>query len=171
MSIQSCCNNNKIHVGLLLLYSFKNVNNCHYQLSEEKLKQWAAQKANKINITCFTLTLLLKFISFCCQEYVTCFLIVNNPKNHLQPIRAKVCLVRYFPSTLPGYFTKPTDFSNTVKETDVFQLKNGPVSTAGELTNSQLVLQILTPLSRVVLNDQSLHPKGLGHLMTNGGTL
>lgn len=120
MSIQSCCNNNKIHVGLLLLYSFKNVNNCHYQLSEEKLKQWAAQKANKINTTCFTLTLLLKFISFCCQEYVTCFLIVNNPKNHLQPIRAKVCLVRYFPSTLPGYFTKPTDFSNTVKETDVF---------------------------------------------------
>lgn len=80
MSIQSCCNNNKIHVGLLLLYSFKNVNNCHYQLSEEKLKQWAAQKANKINTTCFTLTLLLKFISFCCQEYVTCFLIVNNPK-------------------------------------------------------------------------------------------
>lgn len=61
MSIQSCCNNNKIHVGLLLLYSFKNVNNCHYQLSEEKLKQWAAQKANKINTTCFTLTLLLKF--------------------------------------------------------------------------------------------------------------
>lgn len=78
MSIQSCCNNNKIHVGLSLLYSFKNVNNCHYQLSEDKLKQWAAQKANKINTTCFTLTVLLKFISFCCQEYVTCFLVTYS---------------------------------------------------------------------------------------------
>lgn len=111
MSIQSCCNNNKIHVGLLLLYSFNNVNNCYYQLSEEKLKQWAAQKTNKINTTCFTPTLLLKFISFCCQA--TCFLTVNSPNNHLQPIRAKVCLVRYFSLTLPGYFNKPTDFSDT----------------------------------------------------------